>query len=79
MAKADQILPELLRLPTAERARLAAELIRSLDEFEDAEVAEAWISELDRRAREVISGTAKLESWEQVRQRIEARLRSRQA
>jgi hypothetical protein len=33
------------------------------------------MGELDRRAREVISGTAELEGWAKGRNRIEAHLR----
>lgn len=77
MANGKEILPQLLKLPASERARLATELVQSLDESQDPAAAEAWLRELDRRAREVISGTARLEPWAQVRRRIEARLRSR--
>ena len=77
MTDCGEILLRLLRLPASERARLAAELIRSLDDSEDPDAAEAWLVELDRRVREVTSGAAELEPWAKVRQRIEARLRSR--
>jgi hypothetical protein len=77
MPGSKEILPELLKLPVSERARLAKELVRSLDRSEDPDAAAAWMGELDRRAREVISGTAKLEDWAKARHRIEARLRTR--
>ena len=70
------ILPKLLKLPAEERARLATELVQSLDESKDSDPAAAWLEELDRRAREVVSGTAKLEDWTKVRRRIERRLQS---
>ena len=79
MANGREILPELLKLPGDERARLAMELVQSLDEHEDADAAEAWLEELDRRAREVISATAKLDEWEEVRRRLKLRLRARKA
>ena len=50
----DQIEQELLKLPTAERARLAERLIASLDE--DAEIEAAWIAEVRRRDQEIQSG-----------------------
>lgn len=50
----DQIEQELLRLPAAERARLAERLIASLDE--DAEVEAAWAAEVRRRDEELRSG-----------------------
>ena len=52
------------------------EIFPSLDCSEDTDAA-AWLEELDRRAREIISGTAKLEDWTKVRRRIELRLRAR--
>ena len=77
MANRREILPELLKLPARERARLATELVQSLDESEDSDAAAAWLEELDRRAREVVGGTVKLEDWTKVRRRIELRLRAR--
>jgi putative addiction module component (TIGR02574 family) len=77
MANDAKILPKLLKLPARERARLATRLVESLDESQDADAADAWIEELDRRAREVVDGTAKLEDWAKVRRRIENRLRPR--
>jgi len=77
MATEKEILPKLLKLPKSERAALATELIRSLDEGEDADAAEAWVRELDRRANEVTSGRAKTVSWAKARKRIEGRLGAR--
>lgn len=51
----DQLEQELLRLPAAERARLAERLIASLDE--DAEVEGAWRTEVQRRDEELRSGS----------------------
>lgn len=73
----DDLLPELLGLPEAERARLARELIASLDGEGEQGAAEAWVRELERRAREVAAGTAGLEDWETLRERILTRLRTR--
>tara|TARA_B100000508_G_scaffold82665_1_gene64230 strand:- start:543 stop:764 length:222 start_codon:yes stop_codon:yes gene_type:complete len=50
----EQIEQELLKLPLAERARLAERLIASLDE--DAEIEAAWIAEVQRRDEEMVSG-----------------------
>ena len=77
MASDEEILPQLLKLPAAERARLATELVLSLDESQDPDAAQAWLVELDRRARDVIGGGATLDDWVEVRQRIESRLRAR--
>jgi hypothetical protein len=61
-----------MALPVEKRARLAHELLASLDEGEDedAGAAEAWLEEIDRRAREVEEGTATLEEWSAVRDRL---------
>lgn len=45
-------------LSESERARLALTLIESLDPLDDGDVAEAWRIEIDRRWREIESGTA---------------------
>jgi putative addiction module component (TIGR02574 family) len=50
----DQIERELLKLPVADRARLAERLIASLDE--DSEVEAAWKVEVRRRDEELQSG-----------------------
>jgi putative addiction module component (TIGR02574 family) len=79
MATARQILPKLLKLPKSERAALATELIRSLDEAEDADAAEVWVRELDKRANDVSSGRAKTFIWTRARRRIEDKLRAHHA
>jgi putative addiction module component (TIGR02574 family) len=50
----EQIEQELMRLPIADRARLAERLIASLDE--DAEVEAAWLAEIRHRDEELASG-----------------------
>ena len=44
----EELLAEALRLPRPERARVAEELLSSLEES-DEEVAAAWAEELERR------------------------------
>ena len=51
---AERIEQELLKLPLAERARLAERLIASLDE--DSEIEAAWMAEGRRRDAELMSG-----------------------
>jgi putative addiction module component (TIGR02574 family) len=80
MSAADR-LAEILRLPVEERARLALELIRSLDAEaeEEAGAAEAWDAEIARRGAEVDAGVAETMTVEEyrahVRQRRAARAR----
>ena len=49
---------EALKLTTAERAKLAEQLIASLDENDEAE--EAWAAEVERRIAEIETGTVQL-------------------
>ena len=72
-----KLFSEALSLPARERADLARELLRSLDDSEDPDAAAAWLAEIERRAREVEAGTADLEDWAAVRQRLERRWRKR--
>jgi len=57
LANPDQVLAELLQLPTHVRARLAEFLIASLDD--DAGVEQAWHAEVARRVSELDAGTAR--------------------
>ena len=79
MAPRRNVFSEALGLPLDERAQLAHELLLSLEEESalDPEVVErAWAKEVDRRMREIDSGTAKLHSWTSVRREVDAALRS---
>ena len=65
----DELLAEALRLTRVDRARVAEELLSSLEES-DEEVATAWATELERRSREVAEGHVQTSSWETVRTEI---------
>src|SRR3989442_15403648 len=72
-SRAQELLREALRLPAAERADVAAELLASLDDAEaqdPSEVEAAWAREIERRARRVSSGESTGEPWEDVRERV---------
>ncbi|MBF5054633.1 addiction module component CHP02574 family protein [Alcanivorax venustensis ISO4] len=71
--------PEALRdaalaLSDAERAKLARDLIASLDGPADDDVAEAWDIELCRRINEIEAGQAQLLDVEEVLARVRARI-----
>jgi putative addiction module component (TIGR02574 family) len=69
-----------LTLPRKERAKLAHELLRSLDEPTDRDapdIGEAWAREVERRARELADGSVQPVDWEAARERIARRLRER--
>ena len=65
----------LLTLPEEDHAWLAAELAASLDGPPDADAAEAWDGEVQRRIAELRTGKAKLLSWADVSERLEGRLK----
>lgn len=68
---AEAVLREALGLPSDDRAGIAAELLASLDEAEDADaVRSLWAKELEQRARRVLSGQSPGEDWASVRQRL---------
>lgn len=71
---AQQILDASLTLPSNERARVARELIASLDVDTDDDAETSWRVEIERRAREVNDGTVELRDWAEVRQETLARL-----
>ena len=73
----DKLRAEVLALPAEERAELAHAILESLHEEADPGAEAAWIDELDRRAQAVADGTAKLVDWEEARERITARLKTR--
>jgi putative addiction module component (TIGR02574 family) len=72
-----EMLAEMLRLPAEERARLALELIRSLDEEPEPGADEAWDAEIDRRGAEVDAGTAETITLEEYRARVRRRRAAR--
>ncbi|MGD9892209.1 MAG: addiction module protein [Dehalococcoidia bacterium] len=67
----ETVLADAPQLGATERAELAAELIASLDGPADSDAAEAWAAEIERRLASIDAGTATLESWHDVKQRIE--------
>jgi putative addiction module component (TIGR02574 family) len=74
MSTAD-VLAELLRLPAEERARLALDLIRSVDAGSDTGAADPWDAEIARRGAEVGAGLADTMTIDEYR----AHVRERQA
>ena len=65
----DELLNEVLRLPRQERARLAGEVLSSLEEPQE-QVVTAWVNELERRSREISEGRVQPVDWETARNRI---------
>jgi putative addiction module component (TIGR02574 family) len=74
----EEVLATALQLTRPERARIAEELLASLEEPDEV-VAEAWAQELDRRSRELEDGTVVAIPWEEVRDKLKAELEARRA
>jgi putative addiction module component (TIGR02574 family) len=61
-SKAHRVLEEALQLSAEERARVAAELLASLDDKED-DVRAAWAAEITRRAADAEADPEDEEDW----------------
>ena len=59
---ADQLLEEALQLAPTDRAKIAAELLSSLDE-QDEDVKAAWAVEIARRAADADADPEDEEDW----------------
>jgi putative addiction module component (TIGR02574 family) len=71
------VLADALRLDEQTRAEFAAELLASLDGPADSDADALWAAEIERRVSAIEAGTATLESWDDVRRRIERSILSR--
>ena len=65
-----------MALSESERAKLASDLVASLDGPNENEVAQAWDIEVCRRINEIEAGTAQLLDVDEVLARVRARLNS---
>lgn len=72
---ADALLDTVLKLPAADRARIAAELIASLDGEPEAGVEAAWLVEIDQRIKDVDEGRVQLRDWSDVKADVQGALR----
>jgi putative addiction module component (TIGR02574 family) len=70
----DKLRAEALTLTDSERATLAYDLVKSLDEPADSDAAAEWDNEIMRRLRAVDSGTAKLIDRDELKRRFKERL-----
>jgi hypothetical protein len=79
--QARQILEDALRLPVQDRADVAAELLRSLDDAEQTlppeEVERRWAEEITRRAERAARGESTGRDANDVLNRLESKLRQR--
>lgn len=73
-AEIESLRNALMALPEAERAKLAKDLVASLDGSTDLDVARAWDIEICRRINEIESGQAVLLDADEVLARARERL-----
>ena len=73
--RAKKLLGEALDLTDEERAEVALELVASLDGPKDADAEDAWVVEIERRARRVLADADGGEDWSAARAVIESKLR----
>lgn len=74
----EELLAQVLKLPRSERARVAGEILSTLEEPEDV-VASAWVDELERRSREIAEGRVQPIDWDTAREEILQELERRRA
>ena len=78
MTKAAKVvLADALCLGPDERAGLAVEVLASLDGPADQDAESAWEQEISRRGQAIEAGTVELESWDDVKRRIEKEILGR--
>jgi len=66
---------EARKLPAEDRARLARDLLDSLDELPPPELDHLWLEEASRRAAQIDAGEVELLSAEEVDRKARALLR----
>ena len=71
--QSEELLHSALALPEAERAEIAASLIRSLDPETDEEADAAWANEIQRRVEAIDRGQVRLIPWDDVMQELRGR------
>lgn len=74
MAELETLRNAALSLTEQERAKLASDLMASLDGPSDGDVAEAWDIEICRRINEIESGKAELLDLDEVLARAKSRI-----
>ncbi|CAN7160998.1 addiction module protein [Pseudorhodoferax sp. LjRoot39] len=73
--KTETIRREALALSVQERAELAEQLLSSLDELSEAEIAQLWSTEAARRAVEIDQGQVQRVPADEVRRQAQALLK----
>lgn len=74
MSVPSDLVDRVLALPERDRARLAHQLLASLDPAPQDEDDEAWLAEILRRADEVRAGETPGVSWDEIHAEAKAKL-----
>jgi putative addiction module component (TIGR02574 family) len=72
---AKELYEQALSLDEDERAALANLILQSLEPA-DPDAEQAWADEIERRVKELKSGSVKTIPWDEVRSKLNARLES---
>lgn len=75
----EELVVHVLRMSREDRARVAEEILSSLEEPDEGAVAAAWAPELERRSREMADGTVQPVEWNTARRELLAELEQRRA
>jgi putative addiction module component (TIGR02574 family) len=73
------VLKEALTLPETDRADIAGALLESLEPVQEADVETAWRREVATRVAALDAGEVETIPWEDLRNRLLARLSERRA
>ena len=76
--RADTLLQQVLELPREQRARVAEDVLLSLEEPGE-DVAEAWVEALKRRSTDVAEGRVQTVEWHDARAEVTRELERRRA
>jgi putative addiction module component (TIGR02574 family) len=58
------------QLPVGDRLRLIDDLASSVPDDQPPRLSNAWLCEIDRRSKEIDSGTVVTEDWADIRARL---------
>lgn len=72
-----KLLEDALKLEVTERAKLASELLASLDAEANDDAEAAWAAEIEERAARARSGEDPGKPWPEVRERLKRDLKRR--
>ena len=76
--RTDALLQQVLELPREQRARVAEDVLLSLEEPSE-DVAQAWVETLKRRSTDIAEGRIKTVEWQDARAEVTRELERRRA